>query len=709
MRVIHIFLLFSISILLVQCGKKTTEAMTKVDAPDITWRSQAPAPSAPRPVALGSYHSFDLDNGLKVIVVENHKLPRVSYQLSLNNDPITEGEKIGYIEFAGDLLSKGTKTRSKADIDNAVDFIGGSFSTSYDGIYASSLKKHSAKLLDVFTDVLYNPSFPTDELDKMRKRAVSGLAADKSNPESIASKVRQVVNYTTDHPYGEVQTEETIRKIAIDDCKRYYDTYFKPNNAYLVVVGDISLDEARNQVNTYFAKWKRGDIPMISYKKPASPKGSNVHFANKDGAVQSVINVSYPVEFAPGNPDAIKASVMSNILGGSSFSGRLMQNLREKHAYTYGARCNLSSDKLIGNFNAFASVRNNVTDSAVVQFLSEMKRITSEPVAAKELSLIKNSMSGSFARSLESPQTIANFALNVYRYNLPKDYYDNYLKTLEAVTADDVLQMAKKYVHPDKANIVVVGNEGEVAEKLLPFDSDGVIDYYSPFGEKLKQPDFTIPDGMNPETILNMYFESLGGKEKMNQVQNVSTVLVAEIMGQPGKLKQIQTAKGQYLMSLEAMGMTLQKQVFDGQKGMNVAMGNKQMVTDEQELKRLKDQSLIFSQLNYLKDNVKMSLIGVEQVQSRDAYKVKIEDTNGNVTFEFYDVKTGRLLRSINIVGKDADAKSISTDYSNYKEVNGVFFPYSMTTVGVAPEPLIFNVETLEVNKVIPDDTFKIE
>ncbi|MEZ4911116.1 MAG: insulinase family protein [Saprospiraceae bacterium] len=709
MKVVHIFLLLGISFFLVRCNKKVNDAVTNVGKTPATWRAQPPSASAPRPVSLGSYHSFDLDNGLKVIVVENHKLPRVSYQLSLNNDPISEGDKIGYIEFAGDLLSKGTKSRTKADIDNAVDFIGGSLNTSSSGIYASSLKKHSTKLLDVFTDVLYNPSFPEDELDKMRKRAVSGLAASKSNPESIASNVRHVVNYTSKHPYGEIQTEETLRKFGADDCKKYYDTYFKPNNAYLVVVGDITLDEARNQVNSYFSQWKRGDVPVVSYNNPSLPTGSNVHFANKDGAVQSVINVSYPVDFRPGNPDAIKASVMSSILGGSSFSGRLMQNLREKHAYTYGARCNLASDKIIGNFNAFASVRNAVTDSAVVQFLHEMKRITSEQVEPKELSLIKNSMSGSFARSLESPQTIANFALNVYRYNLPKDYYDNYLKTLEAVTADDVLQMAKKYVHPDKANIIVVGNESEVAEKLLPFDSDGVIDYYSPFGEKLEQPEFVIPEGMNPQTILNMYFESIGGLDKMNQVQNITTTLVAEIMGQPGKLRQIQTSKGQYLMSLEAMGMILQKQVFDGKKGMNVAMGNKQMVTEEKELKNLKNQSFVFSQLNYLNDNFKLSLMGLEKVQSRDAYKVKIENSDGDVTFEYYDVKTGRLLRSVNIIGKDTDSKSISTDYSNYKEVNGVYFPHSITTVGVAPEPLIFNVESLELNKVISDDTFKVE
>lgn len=702
--------LFAVLFQFFGCSKKTVApTIQKEVAQNDAWRATPPSAAAPRNVELGEYHTYSLDNGLKVIVVENHKLPRVSYQLSFNHDPILEKNKIGYVEFAGDLISKGTTTRSKSDIDNAIDFIGASLNTSPTGIYASSLKKHSVKLLDVMTDVLYHPSYPEDELSKLKKRAISGLAASKSNPESIAANVRHVVDFGTKHPYGEVQTEETLKNISTADCKNYIDTYFRPNNAYLVIVGDITPETAIQQAKEYFSNWKSGEIPTVSYDVPKKTDGNQVHFANKDGAVQSVINITYPIEFSPGNPDAIKASVMSSLLGGSSFSGRLMQNLREKHAYTYGARCNLSSDKLIGNFNAFASVRNVVTDSSIVQFLYEMDRINNEKVETKELSLIKNSMSGSFARSLESPQTIANFALNVFRYNLPKDYYNNYLKNLEAVNADDVMAMAHKYIKGQNANIVVVGNEGQVASNLVQFDSDGVIDYYDPFGNKIEQPKFEMPAGITPKAIIDGYVASLGGSDKLNAIKNVSIVYGAEIMGQNGKLTQIQSAEGKYAMKLEVMGMTMQEQKFDGSKGLNIAMGNKKTIEDADELQKLREQTIIFPQLTYFDGSKELSIVGLENVQSLDAYKIKIVEKNGDESFEFYDVRTGRLLRSTKIFGSGDNVKAITTDYSNYKPVNGVLFPYSVTTVGVAPVPLIFNAESIEVNKELSDDIFSIE
>ncbi|MBC7884641.1 MAG: insulinase family protein, partial [Saprospiraceae bacterium] len=479
-------LIFALSITFIfsQCSKKTTDAVNLSASVDKSWRKKAPVPAPAREIQLGTYSDFDLPNGLKVIVVENHKLPRVSYQLSFNHDGLIEGDKAGYSSFAGDLISKGTTTKTKSQIDETIDYIGASLNTSAGGIFATSLKKHTDKLLSVMTDVLYNPSFPQDEFEKIRKRSASNLASNKTNPDAIAANIRSVVNYGKNHPYGEVETEETIKNIKIEDCKNYINTYFKPNNAYLVIVGDITPEKAKLQAEKYFSQWKKGEVPMLKYPTPLAPTGRNVAFGNKDGAVQSVISISYPVDMKPGNPDAIKASLANFILGGN-FSSRLMQNLREKKAYTYGARSSINNDKLIGNFNAGASVRNEVTDSSLTEFFYEIGRIVKEPVSAEDMLLAKSSMAGNFAQSLESPQTIANFAINTFRYKLPKDYYNNYLKNLDAVTISDIQSAAQKYIRPDNSNIIVVGNKDNVADKLKKFDSDGVIDFYDPFGKKL--------------------------------------------------------------------------------------------------------------------------------------------------------------------------------------------------------------------------------
>ena len=703
----NIILALSTIFIFSQCAKKTAETVQSVDK---SWRKTAPAPAPARDIQLGTYTAFDLDNGLKVIVVENHKLPRVSYQLSLNNDALIEGDKAGYTSFAGDLISKGTTNRTKAQIDETIDYIGASLSTSASGIFASSLKKHTDKLLDVMTDVLYNPTFPKDEFEKIRKRTASNLASAKTNPEAIAGNIRSIVNFGKNHPYGEVQTDETIKNITIEDCKTYYNTFFKPNNAYLVIVGDITPAEAKMQAEKFFKSWKKGDVPAVKYANPEYPKGRQVRFGNKDGAVQSVINISYPIDMKPGGDDVIKANLMNSILGGGIFSGRLMQNLREKKAYTYGARSNISTDKLIGNFNAFASVRNEVTDSAVTEFIYELDRIVKEPVTAADLSLAKNSMTGNFGRSLESPQTIANFALNTYRYNLPKDYYNNYLKNLEAVTINDVQEMAKKYIRPENCNIVVVGNKDNVADKLKKFDSDGVIDFYDPFGKKLEDKKVEISSDVTAVGVINDYIEAIGGTSKLNSVKSMHMSMKTNLMGQEATFETYQMSPDKFAMKINMMGMTVQEQKYDGTKAVQAQMGNKKVITEGKELESMKKQSVMFEQLNYAQKEYKLELKGIENVEGVNCYKIVVTDKDGDSTTEFYDVKSNLLIRTVKSQdGPQGQQVSIITDYKEYKDVSGIMIPHKSVINGAMPVPLELEATLIEWNKEIAADIFKVE
>ncbi len=684
-----------------QCAKKPA---TMVMDTSKAWRSAAPTPAPARDIELGNYTSFDLNNGLKVIVVENHKLPRVSYQLSFNHDALVESDKAGYTEIAGDLISKGTKTKSKAQIDEAIDYIGGSINTTSGGIYASSLKKHSGKLLDIMTDVLYNPAFSVEEFDKIKKKTESGLASAKTSPEAIASNIRAKVNFGDSHPYGEVQTEATLKNIELKDCIDYYNTYFKPNNAYLVIVGDITPQEAKDQANKYFSSWQKGAIPSFAPPKVVEPRGAQVRFGNKDGAVQSVINISYAVDLTPGSPDAIKTNLMNSVLGGGGFSGRLMQNLREKHAYTYGSRSILSSDKIKGYFNAYASVRNEVTDSSVTQILLEMSRMVNEPVSAQDLATVKSSTAGNFGRSLESPQTIANFALNTYKYNLPRDYYNNYLKNVDAVTVADIQAMAKKYIKPENCNIIVVGSKDQVAEKLLKFDADGVIDYYDAFGNKIKDVKVEISADVTPVGIITDYLSAIGGLKKLNEVKTISQVAKASVMGQEATMETYQSTAGKSAMKISMMGMTVQEQRFDGTKGMFAQMGQKQIVEEGDELEDMRENAKPFGQMEYAKPGYVLELKGVEAINGANCYKVAVKDPKGKESTEFYDIKTNLLVRSVAVQGPAV----VTTDYKNYKEVNGVKFPYGIEISGAMPTTLALEVTSIELNKV-SDDVFKVD
>jgi zinc protease len=698
---------FSVIFFFTQCAKKTIETASNVqqNQVDKSWRKMAPAPAPARDIQLGAYSTFDLANGLKVIVVENHKLPKVSYQLSLNNEALIEGDKAGYTSFAGELINKGTKNRTKAQIDESIDFIGADLSTSASGIFASSLKKHGDKLLEIMTDVLYNPTFPKEEFEKVRKRTASNLASSKTNPEAIASNIRSIVNFGSNHPYGEVQTDETIKNITVDDCVKYYNTYFKPNNAYLVIVGDITPEEAKAQANKYFSKWEKGTIPSFNYNTPTPVKGAQVRFGNKDGAVQSVINISYPVDMKPGSADAIKASLMNSILGGGIFSGRLMQNLREKKAYTYGARSNISTDKLLGNFNAFASVRNEVTDSSVTEFLYEMNRIVKEPVSESDLKLAKSSTAGNFGRSLESPQTIANFALNTFRYNLPKDYYNNYLKNVDAVTVADIQAMASKYIRPENCNIVVVGNKDNVADKLKKFDADGELDFYDAFGKKIETNNVALSADITAQSVIEDYIEALGGSAKLKAVKTLQLAMKASMMGQEASFETYQMAPDKYASKMQMMGMVVQEQKYNGVKASVGQMGKNQILTEGSELAEIKKQAILFEQLRYNTTGYKMELKGIENVEGSNCYKLVVTDPMEKQTTEFYDVKSGLLMRTVSA----SEKMTMTIDYKDYKAVDGIMIPHTSSISGVMPTALVMEATNVAINKEISPDTFKVE
>jgi len=709
---------FLITLFFSACSKKTATVVDSVKDeikgemvdPAHAWRAGAPAPGKARAINLGDYFTKTLDNGLTLIVVENHKLPRVSYSLSLKNNQILEKDQVGFVSMAGDLLRTGTKTKSKQEIDAAIDFIGGSLNTSGSGMFGSSLTKHQDKLLDIMTDVLYNPSFPAEEFEKLKKQTTSGLQASKADPSAMAGNVAAVLNYGKDHPYGEIQTERHVENMTLENCKSYYDTFFRPNNAMLTIVGDITPAEAEAKVNQYFGNWSKGTVPNVDYEAVSGPANTGVSFVNKDGAVQSVIRITYPIDMKPGAPDAIPGSVMNSILGGGIFSGRLMQNLREDKAYTYGARSSLSPNQLTGNFNASASVRNEVTDSSIHEFMYELRRMANENVTDEDLQLTKNSLSGGFARSLESPQTIARFARNIVRFNLPADYYETYLQKLEAVSIADVRSMASKYIRPENANIVVVGNKDEVADKLVKFDTDGKIDFYDAFGNLLEVNNDAPPADLTPQVVLDDYFAAIGGKDNLQAIKSIEQHMTMEMMGQSMAIDLYQKAPNMFAMKVNAMGMVVQEQKFDGTKAFSGGMQGNKVVTEGPEFEAMKTQANITPQLNYLDATYNLELKGVEDVEGEKCYKILITDPNGSKSTEYYSVGKNLLMRSVSSQEINGQNVTTTTDYGDYKDVSGFMMPHKITTANpMTPAPMVMEATSIKVNGDIPADTFLIK
>ncbi len=643
-----------------------------------------------------------MKNGLKVIVVENHKLPRVSFQVFVDVPPLLEGDLMGYTDIAGQLLNKGTTTRTKAQIDESVDFMGASLGTSASGVEGSCLSRYSDKLLEIMADVLLNPSFPAEEFDKVKKQSISALAQAKDDPNAIAENVAGVVRNGKNHPYGEVVTEKTLEKITVEKCKEFYQTHFKPNISYLIVTGDISLADAKKLAQKYFNDWKQGDVKRNGYETPKQPTTTQVDFVDKAGAVQSVINITYPVDLKPGGPDAIKASVMNTVLG-SYFGSRLNANLRESKAYTYGARSVLNTDPVVGYFNAYASVRNEVTDSAIVQFLVELNRLRNEDIGEDELSMVKNVMTGNFARSLEDPSTVARFALNTARYNLPADYYANYLKQLSQVSAADIKAMATKYLAVNNAHILVVGNKDEVAEKLGQFAQDKKVRYFDVYGNPIEQVGLEIPSGATAKTVLADYINALGGS-KLDGIKSVYINSTASFQGMEIITELNHLAPNKLEMAQSILGNILMQSIFDGEKGINVQQGQKSAM-EGKDLEDMKIDGHLFPERFYEKLGVKTELKGVEMVEGKKAYKIQVEYPSGAKKTHYFDMATSLKVREI----EDKNGTLVTNDITSYKDVDGIKFPEVVKISGLAPITLEMKTKEVEVNGEMDANLFNIK
>jgi zinc protease len=667
-------------------------------------RTKAPKPAPAREIKIGDYQTFTLKNGLQVFVVENHKLPRIQFSLRLKNDQLFQGEKEGYVSMAETLMGTGTKTKTKAQLDEETDFIGATLNTGGNGIFASSLSKHSTKLLDLMTDVLFNPSFPPEEMEKLKTQTLSGIAASKDDPNSIAGNVRNALLYGPQHPYGLFTTEKSVGSITLDDCKNYYKTYYVPNNAYLIIVGDIDLKTAKSLTEKYFSKWAAGEVKYPTYTQPKEPAKTYVAMVDRPASVQSVINIAYPVDLMPGTQDAIKTRVTNQILGGG-FSSRLMQNLREKHGYTYGARSQLSPDNLVGNFNASASVRNEVTDSSVFEFMSELKRMTNEPVTEQELMAAKAEISGAFGRSLESPQTIAGFALNTAKYKLPKDYYANYLKSIDAVTLADVQATSKKFIRPDNAHIIVVGKASDVADKLSKF---GEVKYFDIYGVGyVPSKASALPADLTAEKVIAKYIDAIGGVKKINELKSVKMTMKATIQGMELTMNSSKKSPGKSLTEVSVQGNVMQKQVSDGKDVAEIQMGQKAPVDAAAKEKNLFEAQL-FPETMITAMKVKTILKAIETIDGKDAYVVEYIFPAGEKITNYFDVGTGLKVQTMEMAKTPQGEIAIPTKFQDYKEVNGVMFPHAVL-VSQGPMNFKFQVSSLEVNPTLDDAIFKVQ
>ncbi|MFS4468765.1 insulinase family protein [Maribacter sp. 2210JD10-5] len=668
-------------------------------------RSVMPEPGPAPEISLEEPKSFELNNGLKVMVVENHKLPRVSISLTIDNPPILEGEKAGVSSLTGSLLGLGSKNISKDDFNEEIDFLGASINFGAQSASASSLSKYFPRIMELMADAAINPNFTQEEFEKEKERLITGLKTQEKDVSVIAGRVQRVLAYGKNHPYGEYTSEETVKNVLLTDVEAFYRDYFVPANAYLVIIGDVSFDEVKKLAEENFTPWTKAVPPSLSFTKPSDAQYTQINFVDMPNAVQSEIAVQNLVELKMKNEDYLPALIANQILGGGG-EGRLFLNLREDKGYTYGSYSSLGDDKYeVSRFRATASVRNMVTDSSVVEMLKEIDRIVNQPVTEKELANTKAKYAGRFVRALEDPQTIARYALNIETEGLPNDFYKTYLERLENITVNDVQKASQKYFSTSNARVVVAGKGSEVLdnlEKVSVNEKKIPVMYYDKTGEKTEKPNYniTMPEGLTANTVLEKYIEAIGGKSKLESVESYFMMAAAEMQGMKLELEMKKTSKDQFMRDVKMMGNSMSKQVLDGNKGYAVVQGQRKDLSEDEILK-VKEESAPFPELNYLAAG-NIALEGTEMVGDSKAYKLKITD---NKT-AYYDAETGLKLQEVTSAEVQGQQMKQTLLLGDYKEVSGIMFPFKITQ-SMGPQNIDFIVTEIKVNDGVSPTDFE--
>lgn len=651
-------------------------------------RSMPEAGPAPE-IEFKEPYTTKLSNNLTLMVVVNDKLPTASATLIIDNPPILEGDKSGVKGLVTSNMGKGNKFQSKDEFIEEKDFMGSFINYNSSGGSISSLSRYFERTMTMFAQGALYPIFSDEEFEKEKTKLTEALKIDEKNAASIARRVENIVAFKKDHPRSEYTTEASVSNINITDIENFYKSYFKPNNAYLVVIGDVDLEGTIALSKKLFEDWKYsneldkmfGKGSINDFVEPEVSDKTTIHIVDVPNATNVEISFQNIIDRKTSDSDYFSGTVANRVLGAGPES-RLFSVIREEKGFAYGAYSGLpTSSKTKTKFVARTTVRTEVADSAIVEMHNQLRIMRDNPITDEELSNVKSGYFGEFAMSIENPITIANQALSIRSENLPEDFYRTFLSNLNTVSKDDVMQSSKKFFLIDNAQIVVTGKINDILDNLesIYLDENKIdVIYYDAFGEVIEKPDYSVDASVSVENIINKYIDLIGGKDKLEKIESIEIKGNANLnmQGQSFVLEfySLKNNQNQSLATVTAGGMVVQRNVFNKYQGYNEVNGQRIPLADA-ELEQAIINSALFSELNY--DFSTIELVGTAVVDDQKAYEIKITD---NKT-EYYSIESGLKIKEVEIQEIEGNQLSIETTIKEYEEVEGILIPKEINQV----------------------------
>ncbi|HKY41926.1 MAG TPA: pitrilysin family protein [Pyrinomonadaceae bacterium] len=454
-------------------------------------KGKAPVNKEVLKVKLPRAQEASLPNGLRVVLLESHKVPTFNMQMVVLSGGLADKpEYRGLASFTATLLREGTTKRSSKDIAEQADALGATLnansglSSMTTNVSTAGLVENLDQTLELFSDVIRNPNFPQAEVEKYKTRQLAQLQLQRSSPQFLAQEQFSRAIYGSSHPASLVAAPaESIKKLTTKDLAAFHAAHYRPNNAILAIVGDVTLKEIMPKLEKAFGDWQKADVPAFSIPAAPAQAESKIYLIDRPGSVQTVLQLG-TLGIERTSPDYFAVLLADRVFGGGP-SGRLFMNLREDKGYTYGAYSFFSGSKFRGTWGASSEVRTEVTEGAMKEFMYELNRLRNEPVSAEELENAKRAIVGSFALSLEQPGSLLQNIITQKLYNLPADYWDTYPQKVSAITAADVQNVAKKYLDLGKLQVVAVGDATKAREVLTKY---GKVELYDAEGKVITGP-----------------------------------------------------------------------------------------------------------------------------------------------------------------------------------------------------------------------------
>ncbi|MBS1904526.1 MAG: insulinase family protein [Bacteroidetes bacterium] len=646
-------------------------------------RSQKPAPGPLPKSAVPPFKEFTLKNGLRVVIVEDHKQPLVYFRTLILSGNAQDGANNGAAAAVSALLEKGTKKMSADEIAKKLDFYGASLGagSSVDDINVSigCMKRDMDNVLSIYADVIKNPTFPADELEKYKSETLSGLKASRQSPVELGRKMGRLLTYGL-HPYGMFQTDSTVKALTVDAIKQWHQMHFCGSNAIIAVVGDITEKEIKPVLEKQFGDWNKGTYFPPSFPIVQPTKGTTISLVDRPGSAQSTVRLQH-LGLASSNPDYDRASLVMSIFAGNGvigFQNRLFQNIREKHGYTYTPGGSLTRSIDPGVMVAVAEVRNSVTDSALDQMLMEYKRLSTEPISESELNFAKGLIAGKFMMDLAEPQNTAGLVLSTLEYNLPKDYYSTYPERISKFTSAELMDVAKKVYPPEDLSIIVVGDASQVLPKLQRF---GKVDVYDLDLKPKKNVEVKMHStNVTVDEVLEKLYQGLN-KPAYAALKNrkIEGTLSADIGGMTRKAKfeEIDAAPKRVWKKIDFGAPIVIETRVDGEHVYGYAPGQGGEVDPETAHSELG--GAVFNEELHLKDpGYELKVLGIQAVPAGDAYVLDVQKPGKYHEKWYIDVKTGYRTRLEQIEGDNVSTQ----DFSDFRPVDGIPYAFKIAIHG---------------------------